>query len=59
MCKGIKSVEELAQVEDHVIERILGRQSPFGRQVIDAAKAFPHLRITLSMVGKPVSRAKI
>jgi ATP-dependent DNA helicase HFM1/MER3 len=52
---GIKSIEELENTEAHRIEIILKRASPFGLQVIDAAKAFPKPRVSVQMVGNPVS----
>jgi ATP-dependent DNA helicase HFM1/MER3 len=52
---GIKSIEAVEHAEPHRLESALKRNQPFGRQIIDAAKAFPKLRVSLSVVGKPVS----
>jgi ATP-dependent DNA helicase HFM1/MER3 len=52
---GVKSIEALEHTEPYRIETALKRNQPFGMQVIEAAKAFPKLRVSLSVVGKPVS----
>lgn len=51
---GIKSVDELEGTEAHRLERILSRNPPYGIQLVEQAKAFPRLRVSLTMVGTPV-----
>lgn len=52
---GVNSIEALESTEAHRIETALRRNPPFGMQVIDAARAFPRLRVSVNVVGKPVS----
>lgn len=52
---GVRSVEALENTEPHRIEMALNRNPPFGMQVVAAARAFPKLRISVSVLGKPVS----
>ncbi|KIW02382.1 uncharacterized protein PV09_06203 [Verruconis gallopava] len=54
---GIESIEALEAVEAHRIESILQRNPPFGHQVLDSARAFPKLRISLNVAGKPTVKA--
>lgn len=51
---GIDSIEALEHTEPHRIEMALRRNPPFGLQVVDAARAFPKLRVSVNVAGKPV-----
>lgn len=50
---GIKSIEDLENTEPHRIEQALSRNPPFGTQVLDRARSFPKLRVSLQMIGEP------
>jgi ATP-dependent DNA helicase HFM1/MER3 len=50
----IKSIEALENTEAHKIESILGRAPPFGLRILDAARSFPKLRVSMQAIGKPV-----
>jgi ATP-dependent DNA helicase HFM1/MER3 len=52
---GIRSIEALEHADSHRIEMALKRNPPFGMQVVAAARAFPKLRISVNIIGKPVS----
>jgi ATP-dependent DNA helicase HFM1/MER3 len=54
---GITTIEALEHTEPHKIETILHRNPPFGLQVLDIAKTFPKLRISVGIAGKPVRTA--
>lgn len=51
---GIKSIEDLENVDSGRIEMILTRNPPYGTQLQEQATAFPRLRITMRSVGQPV-----
>lgn len=44
---AIRSIEDLESTGAHDIERIIGKNPPFGLQVLDALKSFPKLRVLL------------
>lgn len=50
---GIKSIEELEDTEAHRIEMAISRRPPYGAQLQEKARAFPKLRISLKVMGKP------
>jgi ATP-dependent DNA helicase HFM1/MER3 len=51
---GISTLDALEQTEPHKIEMILGRATPFGRQVLERVKNFPKLMVGIKIAGKPV-----
>lgn len=51
---GITTIDTLEQSDPHRIEMILGRATPFGRQVLERAKGFPKVRVGIKIAGKPV-----
>jgi ATP-dependent DNA helicase HFM1/MER3 len=51
---GISSIEALEHAESHKIETTLSRNPPFGLQVLESARSFPKLRVSLEGIGKPV-----
>lgn len=53
---GIKSIEDLENTEPHRIEKALTRNPPFGTQLLDKARSFPKLRVSIHMIGEPVIR---
>jgi|TARA_R110002003_G_scaffold118_4_gene10543 ATP-dependent DNA helicase HFM1/MER3 len=44
---GIRSMEDLEACDAHRIETLLGRNPPFGMKVLELAKGFPKLRVSL------------
>lgn len=53
---NINSVEELVNLDTGSIERIMSRNPPFGRKVLDSLLGFPRLTIRAEMTGKATSR---
>jgi hypothetical protein len=51
---GISSIETLQHTEPHRIERIVGRNPPFGQKVIAKALEFPNLRVSVKEIGKEI-----
>lgn len=51
---NIRSIEDLENTEPHVIETALGRKPPFGLEILQLAKKFPKLRISLKKTGHQV-----
>jgi ATP-dependent DNA helicase HFM1/MER3 len=52
---NIRSIEALENTEAHRIESILARAPPFGLKILDAAKSFPKLRVSMQAIGSPVN----
>ncbi|KAF2724757.1 P-loop containing nucleoside triphosphate hydrolase protein, partial [Polychaeton citri CBS 116435] len=48
---GIKTIEDIESVEAHLIERALTRSPPYGAQLQSKARAFPRLRVALTMAS--------
>ncbi|KAF2110578.1 Sec63 Brl domain-containing protein [Lophiotrema nucula] len=55
---SIKTVEELESTEPHRIEVILGRNPPFGHQVLDRLKGFPKLRVSITSQPNSTKQTK-
>jgi ATP-dependent DNA helicase HFM1/MER3 len=55
IAKDIKSLEALEYTEQHNMEAYCRKPPPWGRKVLDFLKSLPKLRVSISMVGKPVS----
>jgi ATP-dependent DNA helicase HFM1/MER3 len=54
---NINSVEKLTNLDTATIERIMGRNPPFGRKTLDSVAGFPHLTLSLEIVKKVLSKA--
>lgn len=52
---NINGFEDLENAGSHRIERILGKNPPFGQTIQARAIAFPRLRVEVRMHGEPVS----
>ncbi len=52
---GVCSIEELEATEPQRIETILGKNPPYGTKLLHRLKAFPKPRVSVSLVGRPVS----
>lgn len=50
---GISSIEDIENAEAHRLETILSRNPPYGSQLVEKAKSFPKLRVSLNTVGPP------
>lgn len=44
---GIKSIKDLEGCEPHRIEAVVGRNPPYGLQILEKIKCFPKLRVSL------------
>ncbi|KAH7093390.1 nucleotide-sugar transporter-domain-containing protein [Paraphoma chrysanthemicola] len=44
---GVRSMEDLEACDAHRIETLVGRNPPFGMKVLELAKGFPKLRVSL------------
>ncbi|KAJ4295152.1 ATP-dependent DNA helicase MER3 [Kalmusia sp. IMI 367209] len=53
---GIRSLEELEYTEAHRIESILGRNPPYGMNILGKLKAFPKLRVSLHLQSSSITR---
>jgi ATP-dependent DNA helicase HFM1/MER3 len=51
---GINSVEKLASLDTATIERLVGRNPPFGRTILDILAGFPRLTLVSEVMGKPI-----
>ncbi|KAJ9635199.1 ATP-dependent DNA helicase MER3 [Coniosporium tulheliwenetii] len=51
---GVKTIEELENMEPHRIETVLSKHPPFGMKLLDRLKAFPKLRVSVQMMGKSI-----
>jgi ATP-dependent DNA helicase HFM1/MER3 len=51
---NVNSIDALENTEAHKIEAILTRAPPFGLKILDEVRAFPKLRVSMKMTGKPV-----
>ncbi len=52
---GIRSMDDLEACEPHRIETLIGRNPPFGLQVLEKVKLFPKLRVSLHVQPSSVS----
>ncbi|KAI9664828.1 MAG: Sec63 [Bathelium mastoideum] len=50
---GIRTIEELETADAQRIQTILTKPNPFGLRVLDQARAFPKLRVSVEMHGQP------
>jgi ATP-dependent DNA helicase HFM1/MER3 len=54
---NINSVELLANQDTSTIERIVGKNPPFGRKLLETVSGFPRLKLAAGLVGKPIIKA--
>ena len=54
---NIGSVEQLANTDTATIERIMGRNPPYGRKLLDTLIGFPRLTLTVEILGNAFSGA--
>ena len=52
---GVKSIEQLECMEPHRIEMAMEKNPPFGVKLLDKVRGFPRPRVSLKIIGKPVS----
>lgn len=55
---GLRTVDDIENAEQHRLEHILSRNPPFGVQLQEKARAFPKLRVSMKVVGDPVSQCQ-
>jgi ATP-dependent DNA helicase HFM1/MER3 len=53
----INSVETLASLDTATIERIMGKNPPFGRKTLDILARFPRLTVSSEIMGNPIIKA--
>lgn len=53
---GIRGIEDLEGIDARRIETIVGRNPPFGLQILDALKSFPKLRVSLHIQPASVTK---
>lgn len=53
----IKSIDDLENCSSQRIETILGRNPPYGMEVLRDLKSFPKLRVSIQMMGQPSWKA--
>ena len=44
---GIKSIEDLEASEPHHVEALIGRNPPYGLEVLEKVRSFPKLRVSI------------
>lgn len=49
----IKSIEDIANAEPALLEKTMTRYPPYGSELRQRARAFPHLRVSVKTVGDP------
>jgi ATP-dependent DNA helicase HFM1/MER3 len=54
---NVHSVEEMADLDTGNLERIMSRNPPFGRKMLDSLAGFPHLTIAAEVAGRAASKA--
>lgn len=52
----VNSIENLAKLDTAGIERVMTRNPPFGKKILDLLVGFPFLKLGLEMVGKMPSK---
>lgn len=53
---NVNSIEELADLDTAHIERIMSRNPPFGRKMLDSILGFPRLTIVTEVAGRAASK---
>lgn len=53
---NIQSVDQLADLDTATLERIMSRNPPFGRKILDSVLGFPRLTLTTEIVGRVASK---
>lgn len=63
VASNVNSIEKLADLDTATLERIMTRNPPFGRKMLDSLAAFPRLTLASQIVGriqhKPGSNPKV
>lgn len=54
---NINTIEKLASLDTATIERIMGKNPPFGRKMLDNLAGFPRLTLASEIMGKPIIKA--
>ena len=54
--QNVHSVEQLADLDTAHIERIMSRNPPFGRKILDSLLGFPRLTIAAEVAGRTASK---
>lgn len=54
---NVNSVEKLASLDTATIERIMGKNPPYGKKTLDSLVGFPRLTLGSEIVGKPLIKA--
>ena len=54
---AINSVERLASLDTATIERLIGKNPPFGRKTLDILDGFPRLTLVSEVMGKPIIKS--
>jgi ATP-dependent DNA helicase HFM1/MER3 len=54
---NINSIEKLSNLDTATIERLMGRNPPFGRKMLDSLAGFPRLSLAAEITGKVLSKA--
>lgn len=49
----IRSIEDIANAEPALLEKTVSRYPPYGSELRQRARAFPHLRVSIKTVGEP------
>lgn len=54
--KDVRTVLQLAEKDSVDIERLMSRQPPFGKKILDSLEAFPRLDFSVTTVGRQYSQ---
>ncbi|KAI9648924.1 ATP-dependent DNA helicase MER3 [Ciborinia camelliae] len=54
---NVNTVEKLAGLDTSGIERVMGKNPPFGKKMKDNLMNFPHLTLTAQVIGRGFSKA--
>ncbi len=57
VASDINSVDKLMSQDTATIERIMGKNPPFGRKTLDLLAGFPSLRLAAEILGKAITKA--
>lgn len=55
---SVNSIDTLMNTEPSRIELVLGRNPPFGRELLKKLEAFPNLRVSIKETGRELKRGK-
>lgn len=54
---GIESIDDIDNVETNRLEHVVSRHPPYGTRLKEQAQDFPKLRVSMRVVGEPVSES--